>query len=344
MESDGKFICVVTDHVEPDLEWEEGRFKSGGADYRHYQMRLGSAEQILEKASEADVLIVDQAKITAEVIRGLPRCSLIIRHGDGYDNLDLNAATEAGIICINEPGFWSREVAEQAFVLGLSLALKIPIQESVARSARTDSAVGWNLQKAMDYSRLQSLTVGILGYGKIGAMAAGLYAGVVDRVLVNDPYIESKQIESADGIPVSLDRLIVESDIISLHIPATEMTVGLVDRRFIGKMKRGSILVNTSRGAIVDTDSVLAALKSGQLGGAGLDSTDPEPLPKDHPLFDMDNVIITPHMGWYSQDALKAIRKQIAVDALGAADGKVPESVVNPEVLKSDNLRLRKHT
>jgi D-3-phosphoglycerate dehydrogenase len=341
MASEKKFICIVTDHVEPDLHWEEGRFKRGGADYRHYQMRLGSAEQILKKASEADVLIVDQAKITAEVIRGLRRCRLIIRHGDGYDNLDLNAATEAGIICINEPGFWSREVAEQAFVLGLSLALKLPIQESVARSARTDSAVGWNLQKVMPYSRLQSLTVGILGFGKIGATAAGLYGGVVDRVFVYDPYMDSKQIESAGGIPVSLDRLIAESDIISLHTPATDKTVGLVDSRFIGKMKRGSILVNTSRGAVVETDAAVAALKSGQLGGAGLDSTDPEPLPGDHPLFDMDNVIITPHMGWYSEDALQAMREQIAVDALGAADGRVPDSVVNPEVLKRDNLRLR---
>jgi D-3-phosphoglycerate dehydrogenase len=339
-EPETKLICVTTDYVEPDLLWEEGQFRAAGVTFRINNLRLAQTGHLISAAVDADVLIVDQARITAEVIKGLPQCKLIIRHGDGYDNLDLTAATEAGIICINEPGFWSREVAEQAFTLGLSLALKIPVQETVANSPRISVDAGWNLDEIIPCRSLGSQTFGVFGYGKIGSQVASLFRAVSRNILVCDPYVDSSKIKGNGIEPVALEELVARSDIISLHTPATTETIGKFDKNLIARMKKGAMLVNTARGAIVDTDAVTEAIISGQLGGAALDSTVPEPLPASHPLFDLPNVIITPHMGWYSEDALWAMRKQIVTDVMGVLDNRIPETVLNPEVLKRNNLRL----
>lgn len=336
-----KWICAVTDHVETDLDWEAAEYEKAGVDFRHFQLRKAEVSDLVSAVRDADVLIVDQAGITAEVISGLENCKLIIRHGDGYDNLDLEAATEAGIICINQPGFWSREVAEQAFALGMSLGLKLPVQRSVAGNPRTGANAGWDLYRVMPYRSLASLTVGIVGCGKIGTIAARLFHGATSRVLACDPYIEKEKIEMALAEPATLDEVLREADIISIHTPATDETIGMFNSDTISRMKEGSILINTARGAIVDTDAVLEALDNGPLGGAALDSTVPEPLPGDHPLFSRENVIITPHMGWYSEDALWNMRKSIFNDATGARDGIVPGSVRNPEVIEKPNLRMR---
>lgn len=335
------FVCITTDHVEADLLWEEGQYRAAGVDYRHFQMRFAGEEDLIRAVRDAHVLVVDQAKITRSVIAGLPDCRLIIRHGDGYDNLNLEAATDAGIVCINEPGFWIREVALQAFTLGLSLVLKIPIQQSVAAAFVAGSGIGWNLAAAMPAFNPGTLTAGIIGFGKIGSAAASLFGTVMKRVLVCDPLIDPARISASGALPVSLEEILSESDLISLHVPAAPDTVGLISRERINSMKKGALLVNTARGVIVDTDALTAALASGRLAGAALDSTVPEPLPGTHPLFSMPNVIITPHMGWYSEDALRALRQQMVKDVLGARDGRIPKTVVNPAVLRSSNLRMK---
>ncbi len=340
---DKKWTCIVTDHVEPNLDWEDAEYRNAEVNFKHFQLRKASAEDLIDSVKNADVLIVDQAQISSEVISGLDDCQLIIRHGDGYDNLDLEAATEAGIVCVNQPGFWSREVAEQAFALGISLSLKIPVQQSVAMSPRTGANAGWDLYRVMPYMSLSSLTVGIVGCGKIGTITAQLFHGVAGRVLACDPYIEKEKITMAGAESASFDEVLKEADIISIHTPATKETIGMFNPETIGRMKPGSILINTARGPIVDTESVLESLKSGHLGGAGLDSTVPEPLPGDHPLFKQDNVILTPHLGWYSEDALWNMRKSILADALSAKDGRIPSSIRNPEVMKKSNLRIGKH-
>ena len=332
-------ICVTTDTVEPDMSWERNQYASTRVDYRVHQLRKAGAAEIVEASADAHILVVDQAQICADVINGLNHCRLIIRHGDGFDNLDLNAATRAGIVCINEPGHWSREAAEQAFTIALSLALKIPVQESVARRP-VSTGSGWKLQEIMPYQSLATRTVGILGFGKIGSWASRLFGSVVGRVLVCDPGKNDYIIEEGGGLPVDLDELVAQSDILSIHVPATDKTVGLFDRDLLNNMKDGAILINTARGSIVDTSALVEALESGKLSGAGLDSTNPEPLPEDSPLFRHPNVIITPHMGWYSEDALKRMRRSIVRDVLAAAEGIIPKTVVNPEVLDSPSLRF----
>jgi len=332
------FVCVTTDFVEPNLEWEQKEYEKAGINYRINQLRTAGAARLVAAAGDADVLVVDQAKISREVVTGLPRCLLILRHGEGYDNLDIKAATEAGIVCANEPGFWSREVAEQALAFALSLTLKLPIQQTIAREG---SAQGWNYEEATPYWTFSSRTVGIIGFGKTGALACELFSPLVSRVLVSDKSASRAAINEAGGVFANLSELLEVSDIISIHIPATSKTIGLFDSALIGKMKRGAILINVSRGSIVDTDALCKALLEGKLSGAGLDVTNPEPLPRGHPLLSIPNVIITPHMGWYSEEALWKLRRQMVFDVCAIRNGELPDSVINPEVLKSSRLRLR---
>ena len=336
-----KLTCMTTDYVESDLEMETRAYTAAGIIFRPCQLRKAPAKELISAAADADVLVVDQAQITAEVLEGLPNCKLVIRHGDGYDNLDFKAAAKLGIACANEPGFWSREVAEQAFAMALSAAFRLPIQQEVARNPRTGEGAGWDLQKAMPFRSLGSLTVGVVGCGKIGAHAVRLFAGVAKQVLVHDPYIDPARIRECGGQPATLETLLAQSDIVSLHTPMQEETRGLFNAARLAAMKPGAILVNTARGPIVDTDAAADAVASGHLAGLALDTTDPEPLNADHRLHGLPNVLITPHMGWYSETALTAMREQIIEDVKGIAEGRLPKSIVNPEVLGSPLLRMK---
>lgn len=332
--------CTVTDHVESDLEREAEAYRAAGIDFSRNQLRRAGAEELIRACRKSEVLVIDQARIDAEVIAGLERCELIIRHGDGYDNLDVEAATAAGIICANEPGFWSREAAEQAFAMAMAVALRIPLQQEIARTPRTGTDAGWELQRAMPFRSFGALTVGVVGYGKIGRHAARLFGRAAARVLVYDPYVDKATIRDGGSEPVSLDALLGESDIVSLHTPATDETRSLFDTARIASMKPGAILVNTARGPIVDTEALADALEEGRLAGAALDTTDPEPLDPGHRLFRTANTIITPHMGWYSETALDTMRGSIIEDVVGFSRGKLPKSVLNPEVLDSPKLRF----
>ena len=334
------FKCIVTDYVEPDLNWEAGQYQEAGIKFEALQLRKAEPSEIASRVSDADVLVVDQARITEEVMMAMKKCQLIIRHGDGYDNLDLKSASAQGIVCVNKPGFWSREVAELAFCLALALCLKLPEQQRVAASPRPGPEGGWNLSPAMPQRSVSGMTVGVMGFGKIGRHAARFFGGVCSQVLVHDPFVDREMIERTGATAVSMDELLSQSDILTIHVPATAETTGFFDHARIARMKAGAMLVNTARGPIVRADALVAALESGHLSGAALDVTDPEPLPGGHPLFSLPNVIVTPHLGWYSEDALWNMRRSIVEDVIAAANGKLPSTVINPAVLQASNLRF----
>lgn len=333
------FKCAVTDYVEPDLAWEATQYQQAKIAFEPLQLRNAKASDIATQVSDADVLVVDQARITAEVIASLERCALVIRHGDGYDNIDLAAATEYGIVCVNKPGFWSREVAELAFCLAISLCLRLPAQQRVAAAPQSGPRGGWKLSEAMPQRSISAMTVGVIGFGRIGRHSVKMFGDVCQKVLVHDPFIISSEIEKTGATAVSLRDLVSRSDIITIHTPANADTIDMFDTEQLARMKRGAILVNTARGPIVQTDALLSALETGHLGGAGLDVTVPEPLPADHPLFLHPNVIITPHLGWYSEDALWNMRRSIVSDVIAASKGTLPDTVLNPDVLTASNLR-----
>jgi D-3-phosphoglycerate dehydrogenase len=329
--------------VEPDLEWEQEQYASAAIDFESFQLRGADPARLLESIADADILVVDQAKIPREVIAGLSRCKVIIRHGDGYDNLDVSAATEAGIVCANKPGFWSRAVAEQTLLLALSIIRKFPAQSEIAAKPFSGDRSGWDLTPAKPMQLASSLCAGVVGYGKIGESVAELFSALFDRVLIADPELTPGK--RVGGNPrmqaVSHGELYANADLVSLHVPANAHTIGMINASVFAKMKAGSFLVNTSRGSIVQTDDLVSALEQGQIAGAALDVTDPEPLPKDHPLRAFPSVVLTPHLGWYAEGPLWALRKSIVEDVFRARDGKPPLTPVNREVLSTAACRVQ---
>lgn len=324
--------CTVTDFVAPDLEWESREFESAGIEFESRQMRGADPALLVEYVADADVIIVDQAEISPEVIAGMGQCRAIIRHGDGYDNIHVEAATEAGIMCANKPGFWSQEVAEQTLTLVLALLRNLPQQQAAART-------GLASEFPIPQRRLSDLTAGVIGLGKIGSRVSKLFSALFGRVLGYSPSLTSET--TLPLSPVPLDKLLAESDIISLHFPAYADTIGIVNQAFISKMKPAACLVNTARGSIVNTDDLTAALHSGRLAGAALDVTSPEPLPPQHPLLNMPNVIVLPHLAWYSETALWNIRRSVVADVMALAAGKIPRNILNPSVINSKQFRRR---
>lgn len=322
-------ICVVTDHVEPDLDWEAARYKEAGIEFLSYQLRGASAEKVVEAVGDANVVVVDQLRLSAEILKQMTNCGLVIRHGDGTDNLDLVAAGQLGIPCASKPGFWSVEVAEQAIMLITALRGRLPEQQAVARNADLSAPFPWDLVRLFPAHRLEGCRGGVVGFGRIGRLVATKLAALGVQPVVYDPFLDEETIRSAGASPVAFDELIATSDIITIHTPKTTETSGLFTQSVFQQMKRGVTLVNTSRGGIVETDALIEALDDGTVRAAGLDSTDPEPLPPSHTLLHRENVIVTPHLGWYSEESMWAMRRSIVSDVIRFRNGELPSTIVN---------------
>lgn len=323
--------CRTTDYVEPDMEWEETRYAAEGVDYRALQLRFAPEDEVIAAVADAQVIITDQVRISRAVIEAAPELKLVIRHGEGYDNVDVVAATKRGVAVANKPAFWSEEVADHALTLILAGRSKLGVQQRIARRDGLEPTVPWRVAEAFPIPRITGLVLGIIGFGKIGRLLAARARALGMEVLVSDPFVS--EIDEAIGEAVPLNTLLERSDAVSLHVPATAGTEGLLDAGAFGRMKPTATVVNCSRGAVIVTDDLVEALRSGTIASACLDATDPEPLPQGHPLLVMPQVIVTPHLAWYSDEALGKMRRSIVEDVLAFAGGEYPASVVNPEVL-----------
>ena len=334
--------CRMTDYVESNLDWEQAEYEKAGIDFTAFQLRGADTDEVAAALADSDVLIVNEVQVSRPVLEAMERCRLVIRHGDGYDNIDTTAATELGIVCANEPGVWTEEVADQALGFLYGLLLKLPIQRSVAREVRDGSERPWDLDRVYPVRRVGENVVGVIGFGKIGKAVARRLKALGFELLVHDPYVGPEAVSTITGRePSSLQEVLAGSDAVTLHVPATPETVGMIDAAALRQMKESAVLVNTSRGAVVVTDDLVQALRDRRIAAAALDVTSPEPLPSDHPLLAMENVVVTPHLAWYSDDALWAMRKSIVEDVLAFQAGRLPDSVVNAEVLQSQALRFK---
>lgn len=325
--------CRTTDYVELDMEWEQKRYAEAGVDYRALQLRFASEEEVIANVSDAHMIISDQVVISKAVIDATPELRLVIRHGEGYDNVDLPAATARGVAVANKPAFWSEEVADHALTLILAGRSKLALQQRIARREGLTATQNWRIADAFPIPRIKGLTLGIVGFGKIGRFLAGKARALGMKILVHDPFLT--ELDPALGDTVPLDELLENADANSLHVPATPDTEGLLDATAFRKMKATATVVNCSRGAVIVTDDLVDALQRGTIAAACLDATSPEPLPQDHPLLSLPQAIVTPHLGWYSDEALWNMRRSIVDDVLALAEGRYPGSVVNPEVISS---------
>jgi glyoxylate reductase len=269
-------------------------------------------------------------KIDAGVIAGAPRLRVISNLAVGVDNIDLDAATRAGIVVGHTPGVLTEATADLAFGLLMAAARRITEADRHVRAGKWRT---WGPMTILGRD-VHSSTLGIIGFGAIGQAMARRAAGFAMRVLYLNHRSRPTPVNTArpsGAVGVSLTRLLAQSDYVSIHVPLTAKTRHMIGAREFARMKPGAILVNTARGAVVDQAAMLAALKSGRLGGAGLDVTDPEPIARNDPLLRLDNIVITPHIGSASI-ATRAQMAAIAVDnTLDAFAGRVARFCANPQ-------------
>jgi len=319
------FVVAVTDSVFPSLEPEQRILAPLGVELRHGQCR--SEEEVVGLASDADAILNCYAKMTARVIERLPRCRIIARYGIGVDNVDLAAASRAGIVVTNVPDYCVDEVSDHALALLLSLARQVVEADRAVRSGRWDPVAHAGIR------RLRGRTMGLIGFGKIARALASKVKPLGMRLLACDPYLDAGLLASHGAEAADLDRLLAEADVLSIHVPLSPETTRLIGERELARMKPTALLINTSRGGIVDEKALAAALEAGRLAGAALDVLSPEPPAPDHPLRRAPNVIFTPHLAFYSRESVAELQTKAAEEVARALRGEPPRSPVNPEVL-----------
>jgi len=282
-------------------------------------------EEVIAAAGDADAIMVREAPVTARVLDTLVRCRVVVRYGVGVDNIDLDKARERGIYVANVPGYGNEEVSDHAAALLLACIRTLPARERVLRQGRFETDINESIY------RTSGKVLGLLGYGAIGRVFLKKWRGFdPGRVLVCDPAV-SAETAAKEGFELTdLKTLLAEADYLSLHLPLTPATMGLIDEAALRTMKPTAILVNTSRGGIVDEAALARALEEGWILAAGLDVFEKEPLPPDSPLLGIKNVILTGHVGWYSKDSVKELQTRAAREVTRVLTGSVPEHWVNP--------------
>jgi D-3-phosphoglycerate dehydrogenase len=254
---------------------------------------ISTPDAVAEATAGARAIVVTLQPLRSEHIAAFaPSVEVIGRAGVGLDTIDLQAAEAAGVSVVNEPTYGTKEVASHAVAMLLALQRKIVVSDRYVRN-------GWSgpFQLA-PVKPLDELVVGLVGCGRIGAATAAMFSGLVERVLVFDPAL-SHAPPGAELVQ-DLKELLAVSDVVSLHVPLTSETTGLIDASTIALMRPGALLVNVARGGVVDEPALVAALESGQLGGAALDVFATEPLPLDAPLMNAPNTVFSPHSASYS--------------------------------------------
>lgn len=320
------FIVAITDYVFPSLEPEHAVLDSLGVELRPQQCR--SEEEIIALAHDADAILNCYAKMTARVIGGLERCRIIARYGIGVDNVDLAAATGAGIVVTNVPDYCVDEVSDHALALLLALARRIVAADGAVKAG------AWDVVAHSGIRRLRGQALGLLGFGKIAKALASKVQPLGMKVLVYDPYVDAAIIAQYGAEAASFDTLLAEADAISIHVPLTPETRDLIGERELARMKPTAFLINTSRGGIVNEQAAAVALKQNRLGGTALDVLSGEPPSQDHPLRQAPNVILTPHLAFYSKESVIELQTKAAEEVARALRGEPPRSPVNSEVIE----------
>lgn len=288
--------------------------------------RLREAE-MMTLVDGVDGIICGEDEITAGVISAAGRLKVISKFGVGVDKIDQAAATRRGIAVCNAPGANSNSVADLVFGLMLAVARKLPSSDRQVRNGVWQPVVG---------TELWNKTIGIIGLGKIGRAVAKRAKGFDMRVLAHDAFPDADFMRRENIGAASLQVLFSQADFISINLPATAGTRGLIGGRELSLVKAGAILVNTARGDVVDEEALYSALSNGKLAGAGLDVFASEPPDTSSPLLGLPNVVVSPHSGAHTVEAVDRMGLAAARNAVSILTGREPVSILNPEVLKRE--------
>lgn len=325
------FRVVLIEHGYASTDIERDIVEQGGGEFIDAgNLPLAKA---LELCREAEGVMLRRIDVTRALIQQWRKCKVIVRYGVGTDNVDVKAATEAGIIVGHVPSYCIDEVSSHTIALWLACARKV-----VSTHKRMEQG-SWDVHRHDPIYRIAGKTLGIVGFGNIGRDVARKLAGWNLKLLAFDPFVEVETARSLGVEPVDIEALCRRSDFITLHAPLLPETWHMINAQSLGWMRSGAVLVNTARGPVVDTAALLQALDAGHLAAAGIDVFEEEPLPKNSPLRNHPRVVVTDHTAWYSEESQRDLQRMAAEEAVRVCRGELPKSLVNPEVL--DRLRRR---
>ena len=316
-------IIAIADSVFPSLDPAK-KALSGQTSEDFRMSNDSSAESILAVAADADALLVTYSQINAEVIAGLKNCKAIGRFGIGTDNIDIMAATEKGITVCYAPVYCLDEVSDHAMALLLACVRKIPFSNARATQGR------WEMPAVAPISRIRGKTLGLIGLGNIPQKIVGKAQAFGIKVIASDPYCPDQTFSQLNVEKVDLNDLLGRSDYISVHAPLTSETENMFNMDAFKKMKSSAYLINTARGPLVEINDLARALDAGELAGAGLDVLPEEPPTENNPLLGREDVVLTPHTGFYSVDSLLDLQTTVATDVATILSGGEPKYPVKP--------------
>jgi D-3-phosphoglycerate dehydrogenase / 2-oxoglutarate reductase len=316
----GKFFVAVADSVFPNLDPAKGVL--AGIDAELELAADSSPESVMKLAANADAVLVTYAKINADMIRQMKKVRIISRFGIGVDNVDLDAATQQGIVVTKVPDYCIDEVSDHAMALLLTAVRKIPLANDQVHGGT------WKMPNVVPIHRLRESVLGLVGFGRIPQLVAPKAKSFGMRVVAFDPYVPVDVFRNLGVEKVEFAELLKMSDYVSVHSPLTSETKGLFNADAFRQMKKGSYVVNTARGPIIDEAALAAAIDSGHIAGAALDVMTNEP-PVNSPLIGKRNVIITPHTSFYSEESLVELQTKAAQEVANVLTGKAARNPVN---------------
>lgn len=312
---------IITDCDHENIDIEARVLEQAGIEFKLLQCH--TEEDLISMCKGAEIFINQYAPVTDRVMESLPQLRMVVRYGVGVDNVDVAAAARRGVQVCNVPDYGTNEVADQAMAFMFALLRKTILMNSHTKTC------GWDYSKAVPLRRLSTLTVGVVGIGRIGRNFARKANAMGCRVIGCDPFYKPSETDGTGFIAaVDFDTLLRESDVISIHCPLDNAR-DLFGASAFDRMKTGAVLINTARGGIVNEKDLNLALASGKLAGAAMDCMENEPVAPGHPLFRHGNFIVTPHMSWYSEESFQDLKRKAAEEAVRFSMGEAVKYPVN---------------
>lgn len=310
---------IITDNDHADIDTERRILEEAGVPFRLEQ--CVTEDDVIERCADGEIFLNQYAPITRRVVEALPNLKLVVRYGVGVNNVDVEACTEHGVQVENVPDYGMNEVADQAIALMMALLRKVVLMNEYTKTE------GWDYARSVPVHRLSELTCGVIGLGRIGREFAKRAHALGMKVIGYDPYFTPGE-EFSFVEQVGLDDLMERSDVISVHCPP-EHAMDMFNKDAFARMKDTAYLINVARGGIVNEADLDVALAEGQIAGAALDCMENEPVAPGNPLFAHENLLVTPHMAWYSEEAADELNTKVAEEAVAFAAGEPIRYPVN---------------
>lgn len=311
---------IITDCDHDSIDIERKIFADAGMEVELKQAI--TEDEVIAQCQDAEIFIVQYAKITKKVMDHCPKLKYVVRYGVGVDTIDVAEATKHGIQVGNVPDYGMNEVADHAIALAMAMVREIVKMNHFTKTEK------WDYTKAIPIHRFCEMTVGVVGLGRIGRNFAKKMHALGFRVIGTDPYFKATPETEEYVTATTMEEVITKSDIISLHCPA-DGNKNLFDREAFRKMKNSAVLINVARGGIICEQDLDWALSNGEIAGAALDCMLGEPVDKDSPLFWHENLIVTPHMAWYSEEAANELKRKVAEESVRFANGEAIHYPIN---------------